>query len=313
MRNPNGYGTVYKMSGNRRRPWCAKKVSGWRMNGQPEYIYIGYYSTKREAMDALANYNRSPYDTKMAFSEVFDLWRAETFPDLSASAKGAYLAAYKYLAPIHERKVSEIRLDDMQPLVSNCTKATGLHVKSLLSHVFGYAVRHEIVTADRHQLVRYVKVSEDRPKTVERTVFTPEEFQAVKEPLILILLWTGLRVGELLALRPEDVHLEERWLRVRQAKTAAGVRTVPIAEKIVPCFSSIPARMDVKTFRELFKSACPGHLPHDTRHTFISRMADLGVDERITKAIVGHKGSGVTETVYTHMDLRPLLDAVNRL
>ena len=42
-------------------------------------------------------------------------------------------------------------------------------------------------------------------------------------------------------------------------------------------------------------------------------MADLGIDERVTKAIDGHAGSGITETVYTHIDLSVLKNAVNKL
>lgn len=314
MRNPNGFGTVYRLPGIRRRPWCARKTTSAK-DGRLVYTYVGYYATKLEAVEALAAYNRAPYDTKTALSAVFDAWSAETYPTLSESSKYAYKAASAYLKPIWSKKISEIRLDDMQPILSGATKATGQHVKVLLSKLFEYAVRHELVSADRHQLVRYLRVSDDRPQTVERTVFTPEEILAVTDPLVLIMLYTGLRVGELLDLRAEDVHLEERWFRVRRAKTAAGVRIVPIAEKIVPCFSSIPAGVDIQNFRKIFKKACPGHLPHDTRHTFISMMANLNpsVDERITKAIVGHAGSGITETVYTHIDLRPMLEAVNRL
>lgn len=312
MRNPNNYGTVYKLPGARRRPWCARKTTG-KENGRLVYTYIGYYATKREAVEALAAFNRAPYDKKMALSDVYELWNKEAFPTLSASSKSAYKAAYAYLKPIQAKKIHEIRLDDMQPIVSGTTKATGQHVKVLLSKIFEYAVRHEMVSADRHQLVRYIRVSDERPQTVTRTVFTEKEIKAVTDPLVLILLYTGMRVGELLALRKEDVHLEERWFQVRQSKTAAGIRKVPIAEKIVRCFENIPAGIDVSNFRKIFKQACPGHLPHDTRHTFISRMADLGVDERITKAIVGHAGTDVTETVYTHIDLRPMLEAVNRL
>lgn len=45
------------------------------------------------------------------------------------------------------------------------------------------------------------------------------------------------------------------------------------------------------------------HKPHDTRHTCVSLLTEAGVDERIIKKIVGHKGKSVTETVYTHLDL----------
>ena len=46
MRNPNGYGTVAKLSGARRRPFIVKKVSGWKDNGQPIYSIIGYTETR---------------------------------------------------------------------------------------------------------------------------------------------------------------------------------------------------------------------------------------------------------------------------
>ena len=55
------------------------------------------------------------------------------------------------------------------------------------------------------------------------------------------------------------------------------------------------------------------HRPHDTRHTCISLLAEAGVDERMIKKIVGHKGQGVTEQVYTHFDIQALQEAINRI
>ena len=55
------------------------------------------------------------------------------------------------------------------------------------------------------------------------------------------------------------------------------------------------------------------HRPHDTRHTCVSLLTTQGVDERIIKKIVGHKGQGVTETVYTHLELPVKLEAINKI
>jgi integrase len=55
------------------------------------------------------------------------------------------------------------------------------------------------------------------------------------------------------------------------------------------------------------------HRPHDTRHTCISLLSVAGVDDKVIKKIVGHKGQGVTETVYTHYELAELLEAINRI
>ena len=54
-----------------------------------------------------------------------------------------------------------------------------------------------------------------------------------------------------------------------------------------------------------------GHRPHDTRHTCVSLLTEAGVDERIIQKIVGHKGQGVTEIVYTHFDIQQLIDAID--
>ena len=59
MRLPNGYGTVAKLSGNRRRPYIVKKTVGWK-NRQLVYSIIGYTATREEGLQLLAQYNKDP-------------------------------------------------------------------------------------------------------------------------------------------------------------------------------------------------------------------------------------------------------------
>ena len=59
MRLPNGYGTVAKLSGNRRRPYIVKETVGWK-NRQPVYNIIGYTATREEGLQLLAQYNNDP-------------------------------------------------------------------------------------------------------------------------------------------------------------------------------------------------------------------------------------------------------------
>jgi len=147
----------------------------------------------------------------------------------------------------------------------------------------------------------------------------------------LIMIYTGVRVGELLDLRKEDVHLDDRWFYVREAKTVSGIREVPIAEKIVPFMqywidrpceylicSQADAQLPYYTFRDTYWNAAMDivsmdHRPHDTRHTCISLLTEAGIDQRVIRKIVGHKGQGVTETVYTHLELPVKLEAINRI
>ncbi len=55
------------------------------------------------------------------------------------------------------------------------------------------------------------------------------------------------------------------------------------------------------------------HKPHDVRHTCVSLLTKAGVDERIIKKIVGHAGKGVTEIVYTHLDMQQMLEAIDKI
>ena len=119
-----------------------------------------------------------------------------------------------------------------------------------------------------------------------------------------------------------------------KSKTASGIREVPIAEKMVPILEdwmknetdyvfpigdgSLQVDKWDKWFRyhhwdPLMDDLHMNHRPHDTRHTCVSLLSSAGVDERIIKKIVGHKGKGVTETVYTHFELSIKLEAINKI
>lgn len=66
MKLPNGFGSVHKLTGNRRKPWRARKTVGWDFDpvekkAKQKYITIGYYTTQKDAIQALADYNANPY------------------------------------------------------------------------------------------------------------------------------------------------------------------------------------------------------------------------------------------------------------
>ena len=66
MKLPNGYGSVVKLSGKRRKPWMVRKTTGYRIDPVKEkkvneYIIIGYAATKTEGLQMLADYNRKDW------------------------------------------------------------------------------------------------------------------------------------------------------------------------------------------------------------------------------------------------------------
>lgn len=345
MRLPNGFGSVYKLSGNRRNPWCARKTTGWKDNGQPIYHFIGYYPTRQEALTALVEYNKDPYDLHLAtitFDELFDKWSEAHFQKIKPNSTKGYLSVYRCCDAIGKMRVVDIKLDHLQRVVDDSGKNTPTlkNLKNLFGLMWDYAVMHEIVTQDKREMIRYLDISKPgNPDKRNRRPFSHNQIDDLWNrkddniyiTVILIMIYSGVRISELLELTRDNVHLDERWFYVKGAKTAAGVREVPIAERIVPfmeywlsrsCDTLICSVNDTPIQYHTFLDAywnpvmdllLMDHKPHDTRHTCISLLTEAGVDQRIIRKIVGHKGQGVTESVYTHLELPIKLEAINKI
>lgn len=97
MRLPNGYGSVVKMSGKRRKPYMVRKTIGWHLDETKgrqiqDFQIIGYAETRAEGLKMLAEYNQNPYDVnvaKVTFSEVYERWSKYKYPIISDSMQRA--------------------------------------------------------------------------------------------------------------------------------------------------------------------------------------------------------------------------------
>jgi integrase len=350
MKFPNGYGSVVKLSGKRRRPWAVRKTIGWKpipdkKKGYPIYQIIGYYEKREQALEALVDFNKDPYDigiSKITFAEVYEKWSEKKFEEVSRSNVQGYKAAYLLCDEIKPMRFVDIKLEHLQKIVDESGKnhPTLRKLKVLFGQLYDYAIMHEIISKER-DLVQYVDISKaGNPNSLDRKPFTKKEIQTVWKwkdssiyiGVVLILIYSGVRIGELLDLKKENVNIDEKWFDVIDSKTAAGIRKVPIADKIFPFFCvwyeknnceyliSTPEGKHFKYtnyydsyWKPFIDQMGMEHTPHCTRHTCISLLTAAGVDERIIKKIVGHKGQGVTQQVYTHIEIEELLIAINKI
>lgn len=348
MKLPNGYGSVYRLPGNRRKPW-AVRITVSRKEGKDglthwKYKYLGYYETQAEALTALAHFNENPYDmdaNKITFAEVFEKWSAEHYPKVSKSNVHGYNASYLLCEPIKSMRFNDIRKSHLQGVVDDCGKnyPTLRKLKVLFTMLYKYAMQNDICSKDYAQYVDINQYKDRNPNKYDRKPFSNDEIETVwkwKESneyftVILMLIYTGVRISELLDLKKENVNLEERWFDVIASKTEAGIRKVPIAKKMIPYFEYWMTKNDCEyllstpegnhfEYRNYYDSywkpfvdqmGMGDHRPHDTRHTCVTLLTAAGVDDKIIKKIVGHKGQGVTEIVYTHFDIQQLIDAID--
>lgn len=324
MRLPNHYGTVYKLKGKRHRPYVAKKYIGKVLCEETKsvkqvYSVVGYYTTRAEALNALANHD--PEKHTITLREAYESWSVEYFPKLKETQH--YTAAWKVLEPLWDSPINELRHDDLQLCMKESGKnaPTLRNVKIVLAQLFEYAYIHEYVPITKKEMVAYLDVGKDNPKKLTRRIFTEAERAAVLRQndsianMTRVLIYTGLRISELCEVSSADVDCERQCITIRKAKTAAGIREVPIADAAVPYVREyLKDRItDPKKYREALKKRF-GHLPHDTRHTFATMMTENGCDQRIIDSILGHVAANNTAlSVYTHITLEAKLAAVNLL
>lgn len=327
MRLPNSFGNVVKLSGKRRKPYGARVTVGW-VDGRQVRKYIGYYTTKKEALEALGEYNRNPYDLNgksVTFAEVWEHWCKGNWDKGSKNTQSAWRTGYKHCEPIYNMKIADIKLVHLERLLEGKGPSTQSQIRTVCVKTFKYALKHEWV-----QKNPAVDMELAQPKTTEKIPFTEEEirtFWKLSETdeyyeLLLILIYTGLRVSELLEMKQADVHGDHM---IGGTKTEAGKnRIIPLHSRIRPF---IEKRLDgheyllhkdgkplsYMQFRHPFTKKVKGHTIHETRHTFISRMHSIGTNETTLKIIVGHARKDVTSKIYIHKLKDELVEAVEKL
>lgn len=323
MKRANGMGTIIKLSGNRRKPWAIRRVIGWKQNGNPIIKYQGYYRTKREAEAALNEYNANPYTiSNKTLDEIYTDWYAQREKDKADNTLRQYRALYAHCGLLKDMKVKDIDRTVLQRFYNDvdATANSLTRIKRLLNLLFEYAVGHNYMPVSALNLnstiVLPAKAEVRRPRS-PRTIISNDEINMLwglvdtneYAKIILTYIYTGLRFSELRDLTPDCCH--DNYIEIRRAKTKAGVRIVPLCDKILKILPIIPVPPHT-TFNRHFKHLLPNHCIHETRHTFVSLMTQSGCEQHVLKAIVGHSTTDVTD-IYTHVPLDVMLEAVNRL
>lgn len=280
-------------------------------------------------MLALAEYHKNPIDlTKkdITFSEVFALWSADYFKR-SPSSRAGLVAAFKRCEEIHNMPMKDIRKIHLQGIIdgmASMSEQSQRKTITVFKMSFRYCLENDLLSKDYSQ---FVTISEFKPASVENKFFTTEELEKVLanpcDP-VLMLLYTGVRVGELLGIRSEDIQLKERLIHVRGTKTKNANRLVPIHHDLVPVIARNMGgeylisehrtynAFTRKIFRPYLESLGIDHTPHATRHTFISMMDKCGVNPVTLKRIAGHSNESMTEH-YTHKEQADLIEAIDAL
>ncbi len=267
MKLPNGYGSVTKLSGNRRKPYLARVTLGWNTDEQSgstaqNRVTIGTYKTKKEALQALAEYSANPYDIQndnLTLAELYQKWTESYFPTLeSASSSRTIVAAWRYCHTIHNMRVKDLRARHIKGIMEDgyiipsrgkdagqkvpASPGTKSRIKSMFNLMLDYALEYELVDKN---YARTFDLSNDIIKEKEAStrghiIFTDAEMQTLWDNVdslrfvdwILIQCYMGWRPQELARLRIENVHLDEQYITGGMKTSAGKDRPVPIHPRI---------------------------------------------------------------------------------
>lgn len=351
MRLPNGLGSVHLIGDakSRRKPWRARVLSHVEfdeVNGtaKQKYITLGYFEKEDDAIEALFNYRKNPYTLEAStatFADVFEMWKAKKYPDISASGQKGYNAAFKSSIALHNMKMRDIRSLHLENVMNNIT---GGHqkqavIKIMWGQMFKYAIEHDIVQKNYAEFVK----TKDKDEGTKRSAIPAEAveklWKAIDEgnedaEIVMMYIYTGFRLSELLEIRIEDIELDAR-IMVGGMKTAAGKnRRVPIHKCILPFIEKrmkhnkefliegkgkyenqpLKAHHLVKRHWDkiMQKLELTEYTPHYARHTFATMTRTAGVEEDLRKLILGHSSNDITDR-YTHVPDSMLVEAIDKL
>lgn len=337
MKLPNGYGSVIKLSGKRRKPWTVRtSYLEEQPNGtvKRKRKYLGYFSDQKSALSFLAEYNNGlvvkehqKYTDIPTFAELYDKWkkyRKGLKSNPSASTWKNYDIAFNFFSPVHYKKVISIRCQDLQDCISaksSKSKSTLGNMRALIKGMWQYGINNEILTSDITQGLVYEYTDSTTPI---HTRFSEQELTLLWDSLyvinnvdiLLIYIYTGLRPIELLDIESCNVHLEERYM-IGGVKTAAGKnRIVPIHDAIMPLIEKrlsdnrkylITNKYGNHYTRAVYHNSNwntamlklgLNHAPHDCRYTFAYLADKVGMNETCKKIIMGHSLANKTGTAF---------------
>lgn len=345
MKLPNGYGSIEKLKGNRRKPYVVRKTIKWE-NGKQIKKTIGYYETKTIALQELALYNEKPYDIDfrtITVAKIFEKWKAEKYPKIADKTQAVYNMCWNYCKDIENEPFVSIRLKHLQSIVDGLgNKWSAKKAFKILWHqLYDYAIKNDM---DVRKYSTYIDIGEKTTKLV-RIPFEEEEINKLWKNVermdfidtILILIYTGMRIGELLDIKIQNVHIDKQYMRGGSKTKAGKNRVIPLHNRIVPLVekwynSAVENNSEYLIYNHEYKQMKYWnyyhekfekiieqlelnikHKPHDTRHTFATRIDRTPANKICVKRILGHSSTDITDSVYTHKDIEELIETVNLL
>lgn len=302
------------------------------------------FATKREAEEWLRNFlitQKADFDMKFE-----DFWKMycvdmETRLREHTMRTKKYIVELKILPYFGNKRVNDITAADIRQWQNELIKMgySPTYLKTInnqLSAIFNYAVRYYDLKSNPCAKAG----SMGKSKAEEMDFWTGEEFRRFIDSVMnkrlsymafMTLYWTGMRLGELLALNPKDVDLEKRTIAITKSyqrlgkkdvitppKTSKSKRVITIPEFLAADIKDyMDSLYDLQEDDRLFpitkyylehemqrgikESGVKRIRVHDLRHSHASMLIELGFSTLEIANRLSHEKVETTLNTYSHL------------
>lgn len=345
MKNPNGFGTVTKLSGKRRKPWVAKVTVGFNSEtGKQIQKSIGTFETRADAMKQLSLYHVSKEDKNLALemdpknarniqkkariSHTFEECVRGGIEREKDGKSNSWLKARRLsmniLKNITDKNIEEITIKDVQEIFDTNTQYSMSSLTNCITTcnlAFTEAMLNRWIHPSDN-FMKYVKVKSKAKRHVIHTAFSKDEIKiilndnSIEAKIVLVYIFTGCRASELLKI--SEIH--EDYI-ICGLKTDSGKnRKIPIHPYIKPFIYDILDHISnhnydwiKRQYMKVMKKYNLNYTLHDARNTFATLGKECNMKPTAVKKIMGHKLKDLTDDVYTHESIEYLKNEIEKI
>lgn len=347
----NGEGYVYQRENG---SWRGQVMNGRDGNGKKK-IKSFSGATKTEVIRKMRDFQKlKDAHIRTQDNFTFTVWADHWYLEYEDQVAPSTYAGYRYTLAILKREFGDIPIEDILPMhisvfITRLTNEGASSSKitkcrAMLVQIFDAAVDNCLILRNPARAAKRVKTRDDTTEDAEneKDAFTPEEIQALFSKLpndilgnsIRLLIITGMRVQELLALKAGDIPEDGSSIRITRAvKTVNGKAElggpksklsrrsipIPVNYRHIAVFlkqhgsspflwksGKIGKPYSVGSFRSRYYTALEKIPevrrlpPHCCRHTYVTELQRKGISMELIAKLTGHSDISTTSN-YLHV------------
>ncbi|ALS03308.1 hypothetical protein ATZ33_08335 [Enterococcus silesiacus] len=357
---------IYKRKDGR---WEGRYPKARKADGSIRYGYIyarTYRAVKEQMIDKKVQskgfYMGVTKEFYGSFGDWANLWLNEiVFPKVKESTYASYsnkiqIHILPQLAKRPLKKITALDMDQLVKRLSESLAESSVHIIfRIVKSCFEAAKERGYLYLNPCEQTVLPKIKKQKVQALSRTqhkAVEKESLKSIKGLPVLIALETGMRIGEICALKWEDIDFDSSVLKVNRTKqriampgilgqrtklvetspkTTNAVRIIPLSKKLkgvlVKCRNetnssyvitggegSVEPRTVSYRFERIKQKLDLLNVPfHALRHTFATRCVEMGVNIAAISSLLGHSSIKLTLDIYTNSFFEEQRAAIDQL